>query len=324
MKIILTKLLSHIKERGVSGTFLYALQKYLGITKLQDETTALFYFLDMFKSPQDIPRTKDEDLCLLQDCDTMLLGIFDKLCRKYGFTYWIEYGTLLGAIRHKGFIPWDDDADVAMPRKDFEKMYDSMHDELKNLGITLEYGNNELAWLQLHYRHSETGIWIDITPMDSFKSPYDLEETRAFLTPLITKYIDYYDSHLDSPIEKLWKKKEKLIFNHQSGGNNYLFHGQEFRQTKIRILREQDLIPCMRTEFNGIMLNIPANPVAYLEYVYSKKYMCFPHGGVEHHGNSLGRPPLSQWGKLNGVNMQEVYTYLKEIYEGIPEEATLR
>ena len=50
-----------------------------------------------------------------------LLYTFDNVCKKHDLKYFFVYGSLIGAVRHNGFIPWDDDLDVAMPREDYEK-----------------------------------------------------------------------------------------------------------------------------------------------------------------------------------------------------------
>lgn len=64
------------------------------------------------------------DIKEMQNIELDILIYLDKICKKYNLKYFIVDGTLLGAVRHKGFIPWDDDIDVWMPRKDYEKLAD--------------------------------------------------------------------------------------------------------------------------------------------------------------------------------------------------------
>lgn len=58
----------------------------------------------------------------MKQIELHILGILDEYCTDRGLRYCLTYGTLIGAMRHKGFIPWDDDIDVIMPRSDYEKL----------------------------------------------------------------------------------------------------------------------------------------------------------------------------------------------------------
>ena len=56
-----------------------------------------------------------------------ILSVVADFCEKNGLRYWLYYGTLIGAIRHNGYIPWDDDIDIIMPRPDYEKFLKSFN-----------------------------------------------------------------------------------------------------------------------------------------------------------------------------------------------------
>lgn len=117
----------------------------------------------------------------LQLAELDILIEVDKLCRKHNLRYYVVGGTLIGAVRHKGFIPWDDDIDISMPREDFDKLMKIAKDELPDdlfmqtkgtdkgcyfyyakLRRTGTYfGENKFEHTTLH-----KGIFIDIFPLD--------------------------------------------------------------------------------------------------------------------------------------------------------------
>src|SRR5690349_22020810 len=59
-----------------------------------------------------------------------ILDVFDTVCRKHGIDYWLDWGSLLGARRHAGFIPWDDDLDVSILQKDYRKLVAALEKEM--------------------------------------------------------------------------------------------------------------------------------------------------------------------------------------------------
>lgn len=111
-----------------------------------------------------------------------ILEEFDRVCKKHGLKYMAEYGTLLGAVRHKGFIPWDDDMDFVMFRDDYNKLWEIAGEEFKdpyeyittyNGHMLYAFGKlkdrrttaieNELFNLPAHWNQ---GMFIDIFPLD--------------------------------------------------------------------------------------------------------------------------------------------------------------
>lgn len=127
---------------------------------------------------------QNELLKKTQKAELYLLIEFDKVCRQNGLTYFLDSGTALGAVRHGGFIPWDDDIDVGMPRKDYEKFMEIGQTQLPS-NIFLQNRQTEknykrfAAKLRLEgtvfpetdsmpYVHN--GIFIDIFPFDNIPS----------------------------------------------------------------------------------------------------------------------------------------------------------
>ena len=107
-----------------------------------------------------------------------ILKDFVKVCNKYNLQYFLDGGTLLGAVRHKGFIPWDDDLDLAMPREDYDTLIE-IAPEIFDEPYFLQTPENDIGCFYGGYsklRNSNTtglekrnknhvcnqGIWIDI------------------------------------------------------------------------------------------------------------------------------------------------------------------
>lgn len=102
----------------------------------------------MFTEIMDVSGTGKEVQEYLEKAHSILkilLSEFDRVCQKYGLHYYLICGSLLGAVRHQDLIPWDDDVDVAMPRKDFDELLRHVKDEWKADGDFMFLNYNEMG-----------------------------------------------------------------------------------------------------------------------------------------------------------------------------------
>lgn len=127
----------------------------------------------------------------IQLAELEILIQFDAYCQKHHLTYALCGGTLLGAVRHKGFIPWDDDIDVMMPRPDYEKLkhlvsVQPIHQDMifrcgENGEIGAPFGKilDTRIPTQINYidDNGSKYLWVDIYPVDGL--PQDIEDTKA-------------------------------------------------------------------------------------------------------------------------------------------------
>ena len=123
-----------------------------------------------------------------------------RICEKRGLRYFLIGGTLLGAVRHQGFIPWDDDIDIGMPREDYNRFIEVCKDELGAEYFLDCYQTFDLCWTPMaklrkkntRYREFQytdiekyvDGVWVDIFPLDEADAP----GMGAMMKCLLVKY----------------------------------------------------------------------------------------------------------------------------------------
>ena len=310
---------SSYKEEGLKGIMKNLIRRAVHAGGYDDEFNTLFYFLNKYADISKVPKAEGA-LRDLQLCDYELMRIFNAVCKKHNLQYWIAYGTLLGAVRHKGFIPWDDDTDIAMPRSDYEKILAILNQELSKYGIEAE--EQLPMWrIGLSYKHYETGIWIDIFPVDSVGMPNEVEICAEELEKRILKYRKYYHRHIKhTSVDKIQSIKHKIIPD--SGDYRICYHNPEFVYRVTVMHDEDDIFPLgtMKFEDGVTQLNVPNNPDSYLRRIYGNNYMSFPRWGVEHHGTN--ESTLSDWASVSKTDMKKVRCYLKNIAATLEQEIT--
>ena len=155
-------------------------------------------------------------------CQLDMVEEVDKICKKYNIKYFLAGGTLIGAVRHKGYIPWDDDIDIVMMRKEYNEFLKIAEKELDNKYF-VQYYKTEKKYGRGHtqIRNSNTtaiisgdkynkfnkGIFIDIFPLDNI--PDNEEECEKFIKKVKKKkkFLDnYYNLDSTSLIKKIIKR----------------------------------------------------------------------------------------------------------------------
>lgn len=152
----------------------------------------------------------------IKDIELSILEYIDDVCRKNGIRYFLSYGTLLGAVRHKGFIPWDDDIDICMLRPDYDKFIKlagkpDSHFKLLHHSTDKKYfyefakvvdSRTQIVNDGLLENENE-GVWVDIFPID--RVAY-FRRTQRFLVKisLVCRILSVY-KNFPTKHNSLWK-----------------------------------------------------------------------------------------------------------------------
>jgi len=214
-----------------------------------------------------------------------LLTVFDAVCKEMGWSYWLDHGTLLGAVRHKGFIPWDDDLDVTMPREDYEaflkvasqKLPDHIFLQTKKSDPTSPNHYAKLRDRRSTYIESceegrkiayHQGIFIDIFPVNTIKKS-DLPRHRRLLN--FAKIFSNRYFHWDRAAKFLIDRINAL---HTPEGEMVVSGGETMHDV-IRVPKER-VWPLKKSIFESKEFPIPGNSDFYLKSIFGNDYMTPP------------------------------------------------
>lgn len=240
-----------------------------------------------------------------------LLRIVDFICRENKISYWLDSGTLLGAVRHRGFIPWDDDIDIVMPRLDFERFIEIAKAQLPDsvmLDLRGERRDNHFALnpcklrdlnsaiLEPCSQESENnGIYIDIFPFDRFSPRNSLRFKYEKLLKLSYRSIGklkdsvYYKDlsfsrRIYSFFNPLWlglfsgyqklAKREILVSQRRNSRGFQIGFG--FDVPFCWYFDPDFIFPLKEAEFEGYKFFIPNKETHYLALFYGDNFMTLP------------------------------------------------
>ena len=243
----------------------------------------------------------------LQREELNILLMFRDFCARHNLEWFLESGSCLGAIRHRGFIPWDDDVDVGMLRPDYERFLELAEDGLPE-GYSLHVYRNTNGYAAMFakiyrdgtvFRTRETteakcpqGIFIDIFPYDALL-PVGAARKRQCRNAQFWKAISflYHAPSITVPDRGLKGAAERLACRVAHGLVHAAFQREDIVRRwersandgttdpqasewallmgqRVRVFSYDDLFPTELAPFAGHRLPVPRNSVGYLEKLY--------------------------------------------------------
>lgn len=239
-----------------------------------------------------------------------ILDFAKKVCDENNLTYFLVYGTALGARRHSGFIPWDDDVDIALPREDYERFIEilsksdcsdySIQNEINEKNYFLTFSKirkKGTVFIEdlVDVDYLDNGIYIDIFPLDYIKNPKSISfKIKRFIFDYI-KHILRFSNSKKSYRQKYGKIRffgesilsipalllsnrflldfsKKLVISTDEA----MFVGQLEQKSEEGIMPFDYYFPPALAKFGDKMYNVPGRLDDYLRHQYGENYMELP------------------------------------------------
>lgn len=236
----------------------------------------------------------------LQQTELTILKEIDRICKKHEIRYYLGEGTLLGAIRHKGFIPWDDDIDILMLRSDYEKFLSiapseiSKDFEIQHSSLIKNYWSpfikvrylKESFFRQKHIEHltNNNGPLIDIFPLDNVPKKDSLKQKIQALTikfnrgmlsyklktrhpkkwkGYIVKFCSYFVS-----VNRIHRVLNKTFIKYNSNNNKYIVNLASYYSYKKQTVPKSWYGKPRIVKFENLEMPVPKEAEKLLTSIY--------------------------------------------------------
>ncbi|KAF0226419.1 MAG: LICD family protein [Erysipelotrichaceae bacterium] len=244
----------------------------------------------------------DGSVITIHDVQMVLLEMLkdiDKVCREHDIPYFLNGGSALGAVRHKGFIPWDDDADISMMIKDYRRFQAIAHHlgdkyvihcfetcnrynvlipgmKIRKKGTYIKEANNLLA----NRCTDSDGIFVDVFVYDYVSPNKALDLPLRLLNQALMPFIVFFENIKINPLPlKVWFLGNARIYGKMNRNSKYI--GFDLTWTfkspfKPFIFKKDDIYPVQYVTFEDTMLPIAAHPHEYLCTAIAPSYNTLP------------------------------------------------
>lgn len=248
------------------------------------------------------------DLLLVQKGNSILLKRLKELCDKIGVTFWLHGGTLVGALRHSGCIPWDDDIDIGMMRSDFTKLVDYLIND-KNYAVEEYYYTSIYCRAHRFVRRGiNSNCFVDIFTYDEvlcseetikerWKNMLEAKARIRVVYGEITKKRNYAPNNETLEENSVLRKEldallDGYIMKFRVDDSNWIAWGIEGiiqgrsapSWTHGRIFKKDDIFPYNKSSYEGVIYNIPKNHEKYIFHDYGGSFTDIPSDiGISKH-----------------------------------------
>lgn len=316
------------KVTTVLGLKLKTLNIKRTLSEVSKETKLLRTIIEKSIDITKIPKATG-NLRKVQLIETKFLGIIDIILKKYNMVYWIDFGTLIGAIRHKGFIPWDDDIDLCIMKDDYLKLPELFAKELQNKGFRISYcdfgGSNIIRFFYDKF-------FIDFFPMEYLnkKCLTKIEKTNYIKNWFLLrdKFLKKYPvkdliSSKKVNLIEMWKYADILkqqIFKESYKENPETkqfirsFESMAASTKECAVYDNEYVFPLQNIQFEDLSLPAPIDPLQHL----------YQTGEYGEYGAVMTFPTISDSGFYHtqsmyssDINYEKILNELTFIFEGL-------